>query len=201
MDAVTKIKLAQANLEKAQQARLAECKKLPDYEMAEESIQRFMMDPYNGNYYFDEGGALCSFFDLDLGDLVNESSEVLDFIIEELSNDNFGWITEHKLSCSDYQFNQCLGEPIIFNINPERDWYAIYSREIGLAVDKSDLLNEDHGFAIIEKKSREVGVFENIVSTDRYDCPTLLSNPYSGISDTELEKIIQDFENELHGYE
>ena len=160
-------------------------------------INAFLEDPYTteGHLYLDETGALNTMMEIDIGDLANEEPEVIDEILEVLT-DGVGYFEQSQYSQGrrEWSVHQCLGETVIFNESPERNCYAIYSRELSLEVDS--VIDSDHGFAIIEQAMRRVGVFENIVSTDYYGSPTLLSNPLSKLTDKELQTLIDNKEEQ-----
>lgn len=148
-------------------------------------------DPYkNGDLRFDEGGMLCSEIEVNLRDFASEEPEVIDCLTDILSNDGmiFMYQSQYSQSRLDYTASICLGEPVIFDESPKRGHYAIYSKELGLEVDRVN--SEEHGFALIEQAMRKEGVFENIVSTDYYGSPTPLSNPLSNKTDEQLQSII-----------
>lgn len=160
------------------------------------TINAFIDDPYDcgDGIQFDDSGALESFIDLEIDGLEEEDSSVIESLLVTLT-EGMGYF--EKLDSGEWRLSQCLGEPVIYNESPERDCYAIYNSELDLKVDA--VKSEAHGYALIEQAMRKVGVFENIVSTDYYGDPTLLSIPDTirDLDDKGLQALIDKEENPL----
>lgn len=181
-------------LQDAIEQRFEELKNSPDVVRLQLELDGFLKDPYNDSYYMDEEGMLCSFIDINLGDLALEELETIDEILSNLTDDcGFFQQDQYAQGPRDYQFHQCLGEPVIYNETPERNCYAIYSTELNLKI--NSVLSEEHGFALIEQAMRKVGVSENIVSTDYSGIPTILQSTVSKLTDSELSDLIDKIES------
>lgn len=180
---------------------VSDLKKTESFELLTKELNDFEWDPYtNADFYLDESGYLNSKIDLDLSGFNEEDVEVLHTLLEE-SNDMIRY-EQDQYSQGPHQWSAhiCLGEPIIFNENPERNHYAIYSNELNLKIDS--VINETHGLMLIEQKMRQVGVFENIVSTDYYgNFRAFESIPKHivELSDSELQDAINRIETEEKG--
>lgn len=178
------------------ESRFEELKNTPDFIRLQEEISSFLEDPYDSDsLYLDESGLLNSQIDINLGDLGSEEMETIEEILEVLT-DGVGYFDQSQYSQGprEWTVHQCLGDPVIYNESPERGHFAIYSRELNLEVDS--VIDEEHGFLLIEQAMRRVGVFENIVSTDYYGLPTLLENPFTKLTDLELNDLIDQKESE-----
>lgn len=161
-----------------------------------DQVEKLEDDPYkHGVLSIDEFGVLVSNLDIDLGAIANEERETIDALVEELEQGGvYLYQSQYSQGKHECTASVCLGEPVIFNVSPERGHYAIYNEELGLKVDS--VLSEEHGFALIEQAQRKAGIFESIVSTDYYGIPTLLSEPYGKLSDKELSDLIDKIESE-----
>jgi len=198
VEPIKKIKEAQKiSLENAIETRLKTLKKTKAFKLLKKQVDAFLDEPYDlGALYMDAYGSLNSMHGLDLEPFCDEETEVIEAILEELTQDcgcfnhELGWSGEWMWS-----IHQCLGEPVIYNDSPERNHYAIYSTELDLRIDS--VLDEEHGFLIIERAMRKCGVFENIVSTDRDgQIISLLTNPFSSLTDDELLEALNNKEDE-----
>lgn len=91
---------------------------------------------------------------------------------------------------------QCFGEPAIVNENPERNCYAVFCRELDLAIDR--IKSEEHGLMLVEQAMRKHGVFPWVVSCDRNGSCFSLSIPKEIInaSDADLAAMIEKAESE-----
>jgi hypothetical protein len=88
-------------------------------------------------------------------ELLKECSDTLYFQQDSYSSGYREWVAEIT-----------YGEPVIFNEHPERNCYAIYSQELGLKIEASKIIDEEHGYLLIENAMHEHGCFPDIVSTD-----------------------------------
>lgn len=123
---------------------------------------------------------LCADGDIELiENLLRECSDVLHFHQDDYSQGYFEWVME-----------QSYGEPVIFNESPERNCYAIYSDELGLKIDR--VIDEEHGYIIIETAMREHGVFGSVVSTDScgFAFERAIPKHISNATDTELAEML-----------
>lgn len=184
---------AQALVQDAIQMRVDELKDSPSMQKIIKQCDEFMDNPYNDNLYFDECAMLCSMTSIDLGDLANEDKDVIEQLLESITDNYGGHFVETD---NEWAFHQCLGDATIINVRPERNCYAIYSSELGLAA--HEITSEDHGLAIVEQAMRKAGIFGDIVSTDYYGSPTLLSVPeyIRNASDEYLKGFIEGCEVE-----
>lgn len=169
--------------------RVDEIKDLPD-------VVKFLLDSvcqdhdYKRDYfYLDECGLLMSSRSIDLPEILHkEDTEV----VERLIGDYFSTI---EVRGDNALVTECYGEPVIFNASPERNHYAIYSNELKLRIDS--VVDERHGFLIIERAFRQHGIYANIISTSRYGVANTLSMPQDivGLSDEDLAAEIEKIEN------
>ena len=182
-----------ATLLSAAELRAQELKSTKDYKDLEKEIMAFQEDPYGkGGLQFDECGFLEAIIEPDLGDIADEEDEVIAAVLEAIMDVTGFFYLSHYVN--GWVLGECLGEPVIFNESPERGQYAIYSAELGLKIDK--VIDEEHGFLIIEQAMRNHGVFEASVSTDYCGNPTLLSQPFNAMTDAELMGKLDDKEAE-----
>lgn len=101
-----------------------------------------------------------------------------------------------ELDCSQWSVEECFGEPAIVNENPERNCYAVYCRELDLAIDR--IKSEEHGLLLVEEAIRKHGVSPWVVSCDRNGSCFSLSIPKEIInaSDADLAAMIEKAESE-----
>jgi hypothetical protein len=209
---------AQQSLDAQIDAVINEVKQSTAWSDMVKDLEDFQNEPYNGQYFMDESGFLCSQQDIDLSTVLEVAYEfcrdnngggdfellslVQDSLIQEIQ-DLYICITfildQDSQHSGDFIFimQQGLGEPIIYNEIPERDHWAIYSNGLGLKIDKRDIVDSEHGFMLIEQAMRKHGVFEPIVESDYYGTPTLITTPkhITDMSDDELERAIDIKEN------
>lgn len=140
---------------------------------------------------FDDYGMLENVVSFDLPDSIMELDEdVRDKVISTLVDDYY-----FELSGNELNVMQCLGEPVIFNVRPYRNHYAIYSTELGIKIES--VINETHGWALIERAQRKAGYFGDIVETNYYGQPSRLIVPddIRNLTDEELVALINKIEN------
>lgn len=128
--------------------------------------------------------ALCDDGDVELIEaLLKECSDIVTFELDSGPRRYFEWVME--LSC---------GEPVIYDESPERGCYAIFSNELGLKVDR--VINETHGYLLIETAMRKHEFYPDVVSCDRYGIASYHSIPESigNAPDSELKQMLNDLE-------
>lgn len=140
-------------------------------------------------FFLDEFGMLCSNRAVDLPEILQSEDRET---VERLIDDMFSSV---EVTDDDVIVTECYGEPVIFNVNPERNCYAIYSNGLDLKIESVE--DERHGFLIIEEAMRKVGIYEWIVSISRYGYVDVLSMPddISKLSDAEISAEIERIEN------
>ena len=191
--------LAATIVQDAVDIRINELKQTKAYQDLKEQLDAFENDLYHRDnmFYFDESGYLNVSIELDLSELEERDIEVLEGLLDSIGDLFYFHQDQYSQGYWQWTASQCLGETTIFNESPNRGHYAIYSDELGLKI--NSVLNEDHGFALIEQAMRKHGVYDSIVSTDYHGCfVSFLSVPENirELSDDALSKLIDDIENE-----
>lgn len=178
------------------ESRFEEIKNSPDVLRLQKELEVFYDRPdTEGRLYLDESGFLNSLMEVDIGDLASEEWEVIEEILEFLT-DGIGYFEQSQYSTGkrEWTVHECLGEATIFNESPERNCYAIYSRGLNLEVES--VIDEEHGFLIIEQAMRRAGVFDYIVSTDYYGTPTITVSPFGRLTDKEVNDLLDKKESD-----
>lgn len=155
----------QAKLMTAVEKRVNELLEHDEMKAARAAIAELENNPVN--YSFDECGDLVSSVDLRFDLLSEEEPEVLEALVETLSN---GWFyikqSQYSQGRHEWTATQFHGEPTIYNPNADRNTYALYSKELGLEVKR--VKSERHAQLLVEQAMQEHGIFGDFVQVDYY---------------------------------
>ena len=186
-------KSAAVMVQSALDIRIEELKQTDEFKELQKQIQDFEENGNPDNLRIDSDGCLVSSMRIYLDRTLctdedgNADSELAEAMLKECSD--ILWFEQDDYSQGYFEWtaNVSHGDAIVFNESPERNCYAIYSEAHNLKIDKSDLIDEEHGYLLIEQAMRRDGYFPGIVSTDSCGFAFYRDSGMGRLTDEEIE--------------
>lgn len=180
------------------EARLEAIKNTPKYAWLKSYLENFEDSP--NDMLVVEDGYLFALTDIDMSEVLGiKTVTPIDwaFAAEVLQSctDGLGFVPLVDSRYFEWQVSFDLGQPVIFNPEPEPNECAIYANELNLKVDR--VISERHGFLLIERAMRKAGVYPWLVGTDSDGVAFKLEMPsdISAMPDNVLSAAIDEVES------